>query len=243
MKCHQRKIRDEIAAKDDRPVIPLAGCFVEQITREQAESVIFVYEWLGTMPSIVRACYGLFSPGHELLGVAVFGNGGGSLAANLCGKENRTKAICLERGACVHYAHPHAGSFLVANACKMAADDYGWRIFYAYSDVEAGEIGTIYQACNWHYLGGSPGRGKNPSRFRYWDETGKKVSSRSWRRRRKNTGEPLDWDYWAGLGWKRDKEPVRHKYCNFYGGDKRERRVLLKALKYPPLDYPKRGST
>ena len=42
---------------------------------------------------------------------------------------------------------------MISNACKLAAKEFGWRIFYAYADPTAGEIGTVYQACNWLYLG------------------------------------------------------------------------------------------
>jgi hypothetical protein len=51
--------------------------------------------------------------------------------------------------------------FLIARACKLAAEQFGWRIFYAYSDPMAGEIGTVYQAANWLHLG--VGRGKASS--------------------------------------------------------------------------------
>lgn len=241
MICHQRKIRDEIAETDDRPVATLAGAYVSQITREQAESVILVYEWLGTMPKVTRACYGLFTADADLIGVAIFGNGGGSNARNLCGEERAGKAICLERGACVHWAHPHAASFLISRACKLAAQDHGWRVFYAYSDVEAGEIGTVYQACNWIHLGQNPGR--SGTRYRYKSPDGERYASRRWRAMRKRlelSHEPFE--YWQGLGWTRDKEPARHKYCHFEG-DKRERRALRKALKYEPQPYPKRGHT
>jgi hypothetical protein len=51
----------------------------------------------------------------------------------------------------VHWAHPHAASRLIAHAVKFAAADFGWRVFLAYADMAAGEVGTVYQACNWLY--------------------------------------------------------------------------------------------
>ena len=41
------------------------------------------------------------------------------------------------------------------HAVKLAHKEHGWEIFYAYADPEAGEIGTVYQASNWKYLGPS----------------------------------------------------------------------------------------
>ena len=239
MVCHQRKIRDDLMASDPRPVRQtLDGCGVIPITRAQAESVILTYEWLGTMPKVGRAYYGLVCD-DELHGVACFGEGMGTNAKNLCGEANASKAIALERGACVHYAHPHAASFLIANACKQAAEDHGWRIFYAYSDAEAGEIGTVYQACNWLYIGTGVGRGKGATwRYNYFDPTGEQYTSRRWRAHKSRVG--LIWEAAEAAGWTRVRHMDKGRYLNFYGGDKRECAALRKSLKYTTLPYPKR---
>jgi hypothetical protein len=131
---------------------------VEAIPRAEAREVILRYEWLGTMGSASTATYGLRAPAGELLGVSVFGWNSSVQARDICGREHRELAVSLERGACVHYAPPHAASFLISRAVKLATADHGWRIFYAYADPAAGEIGTVYQACNWLYLGQGVGR-------------------------------------------------------------------------------------
>ncbi len=161
-RAHQRVIREQHAEREPRPqIVGLAGCTVETITRTDAESVILKYEWLGTMGRGV-ATYGLRSPERELLGVAVFGWPSSVESRDICGKSRRELAICLERGACVHFAPKNAASYLITHAVKKAAADHGWRIFYAYADPEAGEIGTVYQACNWLYIG--QGVGRTPGR-------------------------------------------------------------------------------
>ena len=133
MKCHQRIIREEAALVDPRSPQPsLAGCVVEPVALAEAERVILRYEWLRSMPTNPRGAYGLRDPSGSLAGVVCFGVGGGSNARLISGEPWRDRTICLERGACVHWAHPHAGSFLVARACAAAARDYGWRVFYAY---------------------------------------------------------------------------------------------------------------
>ena len=38
---------------------------------------------------------------------------------------------------------PHAASFLIARACQLAAEQHGWRVFFAYADPMAGEIGVV----------------------------------------------------------------------------------------------------
>jgi hypothetical protein len=81
--------------------------------------------------------------------VAVFGWTMSAQSRDICGQENRHLAICLERGAFVPDAPENAASFLISRAIKLAAEEHDWRIFYAYADPEAGEVGTVYQSCNW----------------------------------------------------------------------------------------------
>lgn len=232
-KAHQRVIRERQAALEPRPqMTSMRGCWVEPITREEAESVILKYEWLGTMGRGV-ATYGLRGPGGELLGTAVFGWPSAVQSRDICGQEYRDRAICLERGACVHYAPKNAASFLIANAVRQAAKDRGWRIFYAYADPEAGEIGTVYQACNWLYIG--QGVGRTPGRLREdWRlPDGTELSSRSLRHRKMKRADALE------LGWRPVYKHPKHKYVHFEGS-KTERATLLRALRYPVRSYPKR---
>jgi hypothetical protein len=58
----------------------------------------------------------------------------------------------LSRGACVHWAHEHSGSKLIAESLRALSKE-GYKYVIAFSDDEAGEIGTLYQATNWVYLG------------------------------------------------------------------------------------------
>lgn len=235
-KAHQRVIRERQAAQEPRPQMrSLAGCWVEPISRDDAERIILKYEWLGTMGRSV-ATYGLRGPGGELLGTAVFGWPSAVQSRDICGQAYRDVAVCLERGACVHYAPPNAASFLIANAVKQAARDRGWRIFYAYADPEAGEIGTVYQACNWLYIG--QGVGRTPGRLREdWRlPDGTELSSRSLRHRKMKRADALQ------LGWRPVYKHPKHKYVHFEGS-RSDRSALRAALRYPPTDYPKRDVT
>lgn len=234
-KAHQREIRERYERDEPRPTIPnLSGCRVEKITSEQAKQVILKYEWLGTMGRAV-ACYGLRTADGELLGVAVFGWPSAVESRDICGRKNREIAVCLERGACVHFAPPNSASFLIANAVKQAARDHGWRIFYAYADPEAGEIGTVYQACNWLYIG--QGVGRTPGRLREdWQlPDGRILSSRSLRHRKMKRPDAI------AAGWVPIYRHPKHKYVHFEG-TRAERRKLLAELRYPVSPYPKRGA-
>ena len=230
--CFQREIRDKINAENPRPQIArLNGAMVVEIPPEKARPIIYKYEWLGTMGRSAHCC-GLML-GGELLGVACFGWPAGPESRDICGKENRNLAICLERGACVHYAPKNAGSYLVANACKLIAKNHKYRIFYAYSDEDAGEIGTIYQACNWLYIG--QGVGRTPGRLReyYLTPENKIVSCRTLRHRGITKTQAL------AQGWQVRHQKPKHKYV-WIEGNKTERKRLLAQLRYPVLAYPKR---
>ena len=237
MICHQRKIRDERALSNPRPAMDsLAGCVVKRITEDEARQVILEYEWLGTMPTVALAYYGLLNAAGEIAGVTCFGTGVGTNARNVCGAEHRDVTVCLERGACVHWAHKDAGSFLVSKACRLAAQEFGWQVFYAYSDEEAGEIGTIYQACNWTYIGRGVGRGNgNTSRWVFTDPAGKAVSSRAMRRLYKGQVLSEMWPVFEFLGWTRRRVMDKHKYVVVLAKGKVgiEMRSRLTALPYP----------
>jgi hypothetical protein len=234
--AHQRRIREQEAARDPRPpTATLDGCTVEQIPYAEAKALISRYEWLRTMPTGTRVCYGLKTSEGELAGVVCFAAGPAPESGDLCGQDHRDRAICLARGACVHWAHSHAASFLISRACKLAHERFGWEIFYAYSDPRAGEIGTVYQACNWIYLGEGVGRCKSRGRLRFFDRRqGRWRSERSLRKRRMALGALRSHPDWIP-----DFTPDKGRYV-WFAGTRREKRDLQQALKYEPQPYPRR---
>ena len=158
-KCFQRHIREVYGESEQKPKIEsLKGAIVRRINHQEAATIILRYEWLKTMAMCTVACFGLFI-GSELLGATCFTRGASFEArACICGEEYAEKTICLARGACVPHAPDNAASFLIRHACRLARKEFGWEIFFAYSDPSAGEVGTVYQAVGWIYLGSSLGR-------------------------------------------------------------------------------------
>lgn len=157
-KCFQRHLRELRGEREGRSQIEsLKGARVERLDNKAATTVIEKYEWLKKMGAGTKFCYGLFID-NELLGVCCFNTGGSPEARHVCKDATLAdKTICLCRGACVPHAPKDAGSFLVRHACRLAHKDFGYEIFFAYSDPEAGEIGTIYQAVGWKCLGQARG--------------------------------------------------------------------------------------
>lgn len=173
VKCHQRRIRETAALTPDadeplklEAAASLANATVREITREEAKTVIMKYEWLGNMGTSVRY-FGIFfkhpTTGVEYLaGVNCFGHPGSTAITEICGKEHADKVYWLARGACTHFAHPHSGSYLTTEACKQFGKPWKTHdgkdmpakfVFAATADSDAGEVGTIYSACGWVYIG------------------------------------------------------------------------------------------
>ncbi len=176
MKAYQRKIRDKEAQRNPRPVVGLENATVVEISYEKAKELILKYEWLGNMGSTERS-FGLILDG-ELAGAVCFGKTAGTdTAKSICGEDWAQFVVTLCRGACAHWASPHAASYLISAACRQMANSARTTksgrvflpayVFVAYSDTDAGEIGTVYQACNWLYCG------KTLGTTMYRDATGK----------------------------------------------------------------------
>jgi hypothetical protein len=229
-KCYQRHIREVHGERANRLQISnLTGGTVEAVSRADAESIVLKYEWLGTVGQGASAFYGLKMSG-ELLGVACFGVGGSREARNICGPECISSAVCLMRGACVPWAPRNAASFLIRNACRQAHKDFGWKIFFAYSDPDAGEIGTVYQAANWFYLGQGVGRRAGQVHLNWIAPDGTITSSNAVHKLNKSKRDMF------AAGYKPIAAMSKRKYVWF------EDRSLRSLCRYPFLTYPKRAA-
>ena len=126
--AHQCQIRDQHALEVDplledkkRLASSLKNAWVREISRAEAETIILKYEWLKSMGTTDYQ-FGLYF-GEHLAGVVCFGRTAGTKTAeSVCGKEHAHLVKTLNRGACVHWAHPHAASFLISHACRLMAD-------------------------------------------------------------------------------------------------------------------------
>jgi hypothetical protein len=262
-KCYQRHIRELYAELEPREPLPsLDGAYVKEISRDQAASIILKYEWLTGDPRNKaplgrgnEAYYGLWLE-SELIGANALGRSGGTIG-DICGLGYADQTVGLHRGACVHYAPKNAASFFTAETCKKAQRDRGWSIFFAYSDTHnASEVGTIYQACNWFYLGEDLGRaeGSFHANFISPDGTRKITSYQLNHDKERKIARELGWNEskgpvrtWLkrspsedGAGWTQENEYTKKKWC-WFEGTPSEKRRLKNACRYDlDLPYPKR---
>jgi hypothetical protein len=254
-KCYQRHIRELYAETQPRQetIANLDTAVVEQISNEEAKTIILKFEWLRTMGSGTIVCYGL-KRASELLGVACFGRVGQHVGW-ICGltsdarKTFAIKTAYLMRGACVPYAPKNAASFLIRHSCFLARKDFGWQIFFAYSDHDAGEIGTVYQAANWLYLGTGLGQAAGHYHADYQAPSGEIWSSYKINHDRVNLAKKLGISTKRGefrkgliqLGWKQIKR-FSHRKGNYvwFEGTPKEKMFLKSECRYPFKPYPKR---
>jgi hypothetical protein len=136
----------------------------------------------------------------------------------------------------------NSASYLITEACKQMTLR-GYNIFVGYADPMAGERGVIYQSCGWLHCGYT-----NPTE-KFRTPSGKVYDARN--------VHLLTRDRSGGvLRFKRSRAQQKvlliEEGCEFFKdtvrksrfvgiyGDKRLKRQLRAALRWPVLEYPQR---
>lgn len=145
-----------------KPLYNEGQYLVKEVEWQEAKRFILNYEWLGNMGTS-KYCYGLLF-GEQLAAVVCYGPlVAPSQYSRLFDKEIFKEVLQICRGASTYWAPKWAPSKLISSSLKMLRQSLSSDLILvmAYADPKAGEIGTIYQACNAYYLGEtSPGGGK-----------------------------------------------------------------------------------
>lgn len=232
--------------------------------KEKAISFIKKYEWLGTITQYSTHYFGAYYK-NVLGGVLIFSMP--NAFSKILGENTKNLERLISRGACASWTPKGLASSFLMWAIKWMVKNTDYRLFVAYSDPTAKELGTIYQACNFYYLGkqsGTNNRYINPY-------TGKIVSDRFFRQRTayKKYAKELgiewqkNWTTSTGMNWKEIPDdieatlrnyskkkqassqkieyPSKHKYAMVLGRTKLEtkrlRNILISNNKIYP--YPK----
>ena len=253
-KAFQRHIREMHAEADPRPQIEsLDGAVVAQIDNDEAGALIRKIEWLGGMAPSTIVSYGLRLNG-ELLGVECFGTGGSPEARVIClpDPDNglRDRTICLVRGGCVHFSPRKAPSYLIRQSCKLAYQEFGWQIFTAYADPQAGELGQIYKFAGWQYIGQNIGRNSERGHESWISPSGETASTHSYRQKAISLGWTEEMgkmgitkaQFLRNIGWEEKDITPKHKFVRFEG-PRKERERLREMCQYEPLPFPKRENS
>jgi hypothetical protein len=206
---------------------------VRPVSRRLGESIILKYEWLGTLGAGTQRCYGIFF-GAYCAGVTTFANAGAIPAMMKTFRLDSTQLSYLARGACVHWAPPNTNSKLIAHSCRFERER-GAQLVIAFVDSDAGEVGTIYQACGWIYVG----RGAS-TWFQWVSPLGRVWSSNSATKRCSMKGIKL-----AVLerelvraGWRKQLANAKGRYVCVLD---RANAALVARVEHMRQPYPKRG--
>lgn len=248
-KAHQRLVRE---AKEREQGADLFGAYwrdlntdikdaeVREVSHAQAKEIIEEYEWMGCLAAVNWFYYGIFFD-NVCGGVVVYGQ---EYIENL-GRWDKYgytgKIILLNRGACVHWAHPHSASKLIRTSMKMLPEKY--KVVTATVDDLAGEIGTIYQACGFDYIGSM--RDANPNvKSRKgdrsgWIVNGKLYGARAMRQKFGTTKMETIIERFPDA--KKVKQNSKGRYFAFRG-TKKEIKQNRAAISHLIKPYPKRVS-
>jgi len=146
--------------------------YVDKTNKEHCDEIkqfIERHEWLGKLPIwLTHRFTARLKKNGALAGVIIMATP--NSFSNILGEENKNKEKLISRGACISWAPKNLASWLITKSIKYMVKNTEFRAFSAYSDPEAKELGTIYQACNFIYLGQKFGAGSqyldptNPTR-------------------------------------------------------------------------------
>ena len=135
--------------------------YVDKEDKKQCEEIkkfIEQHEWLGKLPIwLTHRFTARLKKNGTLAGVIVMATP--NAFSNILGEENKNKEKLISRGACISWSPKNLASWLLMQSIKYMVKNTEFRVFSAYSDPEAKELGTIYQACNFIYLGQKFGAG------------------------------------------------------------------------------------
>lgn len=213
------------------------------------------HEWLGKMPLRPTQRFIATYKG-QIAAVIVMATPYGFTTK--FGRENSNLEKLIARGATISWAPKFTGSWLIMKSINWMVQNTEYRIFSGYSDTEANELGTIYQACNFIYLGKRAG-----TRHQYFDPA---YAQRGWFNDRlfRKVGQyrkyarelSIEWDHKWTEGYKmvwenvpasiesklrqasieyrsrcrKRRVPAKHKYVLIKGRTKRETKALIRRF-------------
>lgn len=123
---------------------------------DKAKATEFIkrYEWLGTIGSYPTHWFTAYYKGI-LSGVIIMSMP--NAFSKLLGEETKNIERLIARGASASFCPKNLGSKFLMWCIKWMVDNTHYRLFTCYSDPQAKELGSIYQALNFFYLGQKSG--------------------------------------------------------------------------------------
>lgn len=234
--------------------------------KKEATEFIKRYEWLGTVGSYPTHWFAARYKG--ILGGVIIMSMPNSFS-KLLGEKTKDIERLIARGASASWTPMNLGSKFLMWCIKWMTKNTQYRLFTCYSDLQAKENGSIYQALNFYFLGAGSGTNVrcvnpyNPNKIM----TDRAFRSKSfYKRYAKDLG--IEWQknwsnkqrmLWENIPDDIEKElreyskkmfaesekiyfPSKYKYAFILGKDKRETKQLRNEFlnKNKVYEYPKR---
>jgi len=159
--CYQYKIKNDNLSINtiEIPLNDFVFKYIDSSDKKTCQLIVdFIkrYEWLGKMPN--RPTHRFIATHNGEIGAVIIMSIPNSFSKLL---GNKTKDIerLISRGASTEWTPKNLGSSLIMWSIKWMSKNTQFKVFSAYSDPEAKELGTIYQACNFLYMGQKYGSG------------------------------------------------------------------------------------
>jgi len=143
----------------------------------------------------------------------------------------------LARGGCAFWTPKGSARKLIARVIKELQKLKDIHILIAYSDTDAGEYGTVYQATNWHCLGKGKGR-----------KNGELVSPNGKLHNNRILGtyaikNKITWSqarqHFLNNGYKEQTPSKKYRYC-YILADEPKKTEIYNKIKHLITSYPKR---
>jgi hypothetical protein len=252
---------------DPRPIPLSEYVFAVEALSDEIKQFLLMYEWLKSVGVYPKRCFTMRLRGH-LAGVQVLNEP--ASYSKILGPDTMKYESLVQRGASVSWAHQHLGSKMLMASINWMVQNTGKRLFVGYADPKAGEMGVLYSACNFMYLGNKFGiteKYKHPTYrngkefcahslkrtgvLKWWCRRNNIVMDKSWFK--PNGFKDLKtippeikqrWYDWAKVLIGESIEiPMEQKgkYALIKGKDKREQRYLMGLFKEKTYPYPKRS--
>jgi hypothetical protein len=226
-KAYQRVVKDQ-AQTTETIDADISSAHVRLISLATARALIGPFELRRPLPAVARFAFGIFFD-DRLVGAVVYGPDYGENLGVWDRYGFDGKIICLSRGACLSWAHPHSASKLIRGSMRLLPEHF--KVVTATVDRSDGELGIVYQACGFDYVGVMRPGGRARVSI-----NGHVVSERqAGRIAGTQSARAL-----AQMGFDATTTPRSERYFAFRGS-RRERRVLRGAIAHLIKPYPKRA--
>ncbi len=269
---HQKLIKDNLVKGDlktlsfDHTKLKISDLvFSNEKYTYEINKFIERYEWLGKSGNYCRWVFTARYLG-KLAGVVLINE---PLSySNLLKDCSENYEALIQRGCSASWAPKNLGSSLIMFSLRWMVSNTTKRVFVGYADTRASEIGTIYQACNFEFLGNDFGSSyvyynskikegffskqslNRTSSFKKWCKENKVEFKKEWIK--ENNFKDIskipnnileDWKNWKQCVIKESFKmtiPKKGKYVLILGKNKSNQKYLNKLKNYSPMEYPKR---